>query len=67
LRESADALYGRPVDPQGVTLLKEVSRALDGGWDWVWMTFMMGFWLIVFGAVVYVAVRLGQRPLRKDH
>jgi heme/copper-type cytochrome/quinol oxidase subunit 2 len=35
------------------------------GWSWVWMTFMMGFWLIVLGAVVYVAVRLGQRPPRK--
>lgn len=36
------------------------------GWDWVWMTFMMGFWLIVLGAVVYVAVRLGQRPRDPD-
>jgi hypothetical protein len=32
------------------------------GWDWVWMSFMMVFWLVVLGAVVYVAVRLGQRP-----
>ena len=32
------------------------------GWDWVWMTFMMGFWAILFGAVVYIAVRLAQRP-----
>lgn len=31
------------------------------GWDWVWMTFMMGFWVVVLGAVVYAAVRLAQR------
>ena len=31
------------------------------GWDWFWMTFVMGFWLVVLGAVVYVAVRLAQR------
>jgi hypothetical protein len=31
------------------------------------MTFMMVFWIAVLGAVVYAAVRLGQRPLRKDH
>jgi hypothetical protein len=28
------------------------------GWDWVWMTFMMAFWLAAIGAVVYFAVRL---------
>ena len=32
------------------------------GWDWVWMTFMMVFWIAVLGAVVYAAVRLAQRP-----
>jgi hypothetical protein len=32
------------------------------GWDWLWMTSMMGFWLIALGAVIYVAVRLAQRP-----
>ena len=31
-------------------------------WDWFWMTFMMIFWVAVLGAVVYIAVRLGQRP-----
>ena len=36
------------------------------GWDWVWMSFMMVFWLIVLGAVGYAAVRLGQRPPNKN-
>jgi hypothetical protein len=31
------------------------------GWAWFWMSFMMVFWIVVLGAVVYVAVRLGQR------
>jgi hypothetical protein len=31
------------------------------GWDSVWMSFMMFFWLVVLGAIVYSAVRLGQR------
>jgi len=31
------------------------------GWDWFWMPFMMGFWVVVLGVVVYVAVRLAQR------
>jgi len=35
------------------------------GWDWVWMTFMMGFWVILIGAVVYIAVRLAQQPPTK--
>jgi len=37
------------------------------GWDWVWMTFMMGFWVVLLGAVVYVAVRLAQRPPTKPN
>lgn len=32
------------------------------GWDWLWMTLMMGFWLVVLGAVIFIAVRLAQRP-----
>ena len=32
------------------------------GWDWIWMTFMMVFWIVVLGAVVYIAVRVAQRP-----
>ena len=34
------------------------------GWDWLWMTFMMGFWIVLIGGVVYAAVRLAQRPPR---
>jgi heme/copper-type cytochrome/quinol oxidase subunit 2 len=32
------------------------------GWNWFWMSFMMVFWLVVLGAVVYVAVKLANRP-----
>ncbi len=32
------------------------------GWEWFWMSFMMVFWLVAIGAVVYVAVRLARRP-----
>lgn len=32
------------------------------GWDWLWTTMMMGFWLVVLGAVIFIAVRLAQRP-----
>jgi heme/copper-type cytochrome/quinol oxidase subunit 2 len=32
------------------------------GWNWLWMTFMMGFWLVVLGAVIFIAVRLAQQP-----
>ena len=33
----------------------------DGGWDWYWMVPMMVFWIVLIGAVVYAAVRLGSR------
>jgi heme/copper-type cytochrome/quinol oxidase subunit 2 len=36
------------------------------GWDWLWMTLTMGFWLVVLGVVVYVAVRLAQRDRGKS-
>ena len=36
------------------------SHNMDG-WDWVWGTLMMGFWIVLIGAVVYIAVRLAQR------
>jgi hypothetical protein len=29
------------------------------GWDWAWMSFVMASWVVLLGAVVYVAVRLG--------
>jgi hypothetical protein len=32
------------------------------GFDWFWMSFMMVFWIVALGAVVFIAVRLGQRP-----
>lgn len=31
------------------------------GWDWIWATFMMGFWVVLLGLVIYIAVRLAQR------
>lgn len=34
------------------------------GWDWLWMTLMIGFWLVVVGAVVFVAVRMSQTGSR---
>jgi hypothetical protein len=30
------------------------------GWDWLWMSFMMGFWVILLGLVVYIALKLAQ-------
>ncbi len=32
------------------------------GWGWFWMSFMMVFWIALLGTVVYIAVRLAQRP-----
>lgn len=32
------------------------------GWDWLWMSFMMVFWIVLLGAVVFMAVRLAQGP-----
>jgi len=37
------------------------------GWAWFWMTFVSVFWIVVLGAVVYIAVRLGQRPPPGQH
>jgi heme/copper-type cytochrome/quinol oxidase subunit 2 len=44
---------------------KGVAMHWMDGTDWLWMSFMMVFWLIVFGAVIYAAVRLAQRPPRE--
>ncbi len=30
------------------------------GFDWVWMSFMMVFWVALLGVVVYIAVKLAQ-------
>ena len=34
------------------------------GVDWIWMTLVMGVWILVIGAVVYAAVRLATRDRR---
>ena len=28
------------------------------GWDWLWGTLMMSFWVVLLGVAVYVAVKL---------
>jgi hypothetical protein len=48
----------------GDVSLKEADMYAHDGWDWLWMTFAMGFWLIALGVIVYVAVRLAQRDRR---
>lgn len=30
------------------------------GWDWLWMSVMMGFWVVLLGLVIYIAVRIAQ-------
>jgi len=30
------------------------------GWDWLWMTLIMGFWVVILAVVVYIAVKLAQ-------
>ena len=30
------------------------------GWDWIWMTLMMSFWIVLLGVVIFFAVRLAQ-------
>ncbi len=32
------------------------------GWDWVWMTVTMLFWVFALGVAVYAAVKLANRP-----
>ncbi|MFO7571077.1 MAG: hypothetical protein R6W48_00555 [Gaiellaceae bacterium] len=34
------------------------------GWDWLWMSFFSVVWIVLIGVVVYVAVRLANRPRR---
>jgi heme/copper-type cytochrome/quinol oxidase subunit 2 len=41
---------------------KEAAMHWMDGWDWVWMTFMMVFWVVALAAAVYVAVKLANRP-----
>ena len=38
------------------------------GLDWLWGTLMMGFWIVLLGLVVYIAVKLAQGDReRKSH
>ena len=30
------------------------------GWNWLWMTLMMGFWIVILVLVVYLVVKLTQ-------
>ena len=60
-------LLAIPWEPGGTRIDATKGGAVYGdaypheGWDWLWMSFMMGFWVILLGAVVYFAVRLAQR------
>ena len=36
------------------------------GWDWLWMAPMMLLWILVLGVVVYIAVKLANRPPRGE-
>jgi hypothetical protein len=60
MRPAADAALPQQSDPCGTPKGGDVH--MMDGWDWVWMPFMMVFWLVVLGAVIYVAVRLANRP-----
>ena len=31
-------------------------------WAWFWMSFMMVFWIVALGALVYVVAKLANRP-----
>lgn len=33
--------------------------------DWFWMSFAMALWVVLVGAVVYLAVRLACQPPRR--
>ena len=35
-------------------------------WDWLWITLMMFFWVVVIGAVVYAAARLANQHDRQS-
>ena len=36
------------------------------GWDYLWATLMMGFWIVLLGVVVFVAVRLASGDRTKQ-
>jgi len=60
MRPSPDA----PLDPTLQPLCVNEGAVMHwmDGWNWVWMSFMMVFWIAVLGAVIYFVVRLTQRP-----
>jgi heme/copper-type cytochrome/quinol oxidase subunit 2 len=65
MRQCADGAGRRRLKTQ---LTQEKGGAMHtwiDGWGWLWMTLMMGFWLVVLGAVIYIAVRLAHRPPAK--
>jgi len=41
----------------GSNRLEEADMYWHDSSDWLWMTFVMGFWLVVLGVVIYLAVR----------
>ena len=47
-----------------VTARRSLMHGWMDGWDWLWMSFMMVFWIVLLGVVVYAAVSLSQRPPR---
>jgi len=63
MRPFCDGARARERETQHTVKRKERAMyAWMNGWDWLWMTVMMGFWLVVLGAVIYLAVRLAHRP-----
>lgn len=38
----------------------------NNGWNWYWMVPMMLVLILVLGAVIYTAVRLGNRDAHRD-
>jgi ABC-type phosphate/phosphonate transport system permease subunit len=32
------------------------------GWGGFWMTFVMAFWIVLWGGIVYVALKMANRP-----
>jgi heme/copper-type cytochrome/quinol oxidase subunit 2 len=62
MRHCADGARCRSGETQASQAKGGAMHTWMNGWDWLWMTLMMGFWLVVLGAVIYLAVRLAQRP-----
>ena len=52
-----------PLSPDGPKLFAMYHTMT--GWSWLWMTFGAVIWIVLLGAVVYVAVRLAQHDGRR--